>query len=58
MDPDRVELPNNFQDAPVDHLVQLIGTNTFRFNIHGLTLSPADMLERLMSHNDHIPLSP
>ncbi|KAJ8077012.1 Pho80p cyclin [Marasmius tenuissimus] len=38
----RVELPPAFEDAPIDHLVQLI----------------ADMLERLMSHNDRIPLIP
>ncbi|KAF9474563.1 cyclin-domain-containing protein [Pholiota conissans] len=39
---ERVEIPPNFEAAPVDHLVQLI----------------ADMLERLISHNDRIPLSP
>ncbi|KAF8971050.1 cyclin-domain-containing protein [Flammula alnicola] len=39
---ERVEIPANFEDAPVDDLIQLI----------------ADMLERLMSHNDRIPLSP
>ncbi|KAF8813667.1 cyclin-domain-containing protein [Phlegmacium glaucopus] len=39
---ERVEIPANFEDAPVDDLVQLI----------------ADMLDRLMSHNDLIPLSP
>ncbi|TEB37516.1 cyclin-domain-containing protein [Coprinellus micaceus] len=38
----RVELPANLEDVPIEHLVQLI----------------ADMLERLMAHNDQIPLSP
>ncbi|KIM45123.1 hypothetical protein M413DRAFT_47510, partial [Hebeloma cylindrosporum] len=36
------EIPQNFEEATIDHLVQLI----------------ADMLERLMVHNDRIPLSP
>ncbi|KAI0829635.1 cyclin-domain-containing protein [Trametes gibbosa] len=40
--PERVELPAAFEDVDVDVLVQLI----------------ADMMERLMSHNDQIPLSP
>jgi len=39
---ERVEIPANFEEAPVEDLVQLI----------------ADMLDRLMSHNDLIPLSP
>ncbi|EIN11723.1 cyclin-domain-containing protein [Punctularia strigosozonata HHB-11173 SS5] len=38
----RVELPAPFEDVDVDHLVLLI----------------ADMFERLMKHNDQIPLSP
>jgi len=38
----RIEIPANFEDAPVDYLVQLI----------------ADMIDRLMSHNDLIPLLP
>lgn len=38
----RVELPANLEDVPIEHLVQLI----------------ADMLQRLMAHNDQIPLSP
>ncbi|KAG7090888.1 hypothetical protein E1B28_009968 [Marasmius oreades] len=38
----RVELPPAFEDANVDHLFHLI----------------AEMLERLMSHNDRIPLIP
>ncbi|KAI0356211.1 cyclin-domain-containing protein [Trametes cingulata] len=40
--PERVELPAAFEDVDVDVLVQLI----------------ADMMERLMAHNDQIPLSP
>ncbi|RPD78275.1 cyclin-domain-containing protein [Lentinus tigrinus ALCF2SS1-7] len=40
--PGRVELPAAFEDVDVDVLVQLI----------------ADMMERLMAHNDQIPLSP
>jgi hypothetical protein len=35
-------LPNAFIDADIDNLVDLI----------------ADMLQRLMQHNDQIPLSP
>ncbi|TFK25523.1 cyclin-domain-containing protein [Coprinopsis marcescibilis] len=38
----KVELPANLEDVPVDSLLQLI----------------ADMLERLIVHNDRIPLSP
>ena len=38
----QIELPRNFEDVDIDHLVVLI----------------ADMLERLISHNDRIPLSP
>ncbi|KAH9942334.1 cyclin-domain-containing protein [Epithele typhae] len=40
--PERVELPAAFEDVNVDVLVQLI----------------ADMMERLMTHNDQIPLLP
>ncbi|KAJ3572384.1 hypothetical protein NP233_g3125 [Leucocoprinus birnbaumii] len=39
---DRVELPASFEEVPTDDLVELI----------------ADMLQRLMTHNDRIPLSP
>ncbi|KDQ57695.1 hypothetical protein JAAARDRAFT_130759 [Jaapia argillacea MUCL 33604] len=39
---ERVELPANFEDAGLDHLVLLI----------------SDMLGRLIAHNDQIPLSP
>ena len=43
MDPTgKIELPSAFEDADVDHLVVLI----------------ADMLDRLIEHNDRIPLSP
>ncbi|KAF9467293.1 cyclin-domain-containing protein [Collybia nuda] len=38
----RVELPTAFEEAHIDQLAQLIG----------------DMLERLMAHNDQIPLLP
>ncbi|KAF9268819.1 cyclin-domain-containing protein [Marasmius fiardii PR-910] len=38
----RVQLPPAFEDANIEHLIQLI----------------ADMLERLMSHNDRIPIIP
>ncbi|EJF65098.1 cyclin-domain-containing protein [Dichomitus squalens LYAD-421 SS1] len=40
--PERVELPAAFEDVDVDILARLI----------------ADMMERLMAHNDQIPLSP
>jgi len=39
---DKIELPRSFEQCDIDHLVVLI----------------ADMLERLMKHNDKIPLSP
>ncbi|KLO15404.1 cyclin-domain-containing protein [Schizopora paradoxa] len=39
---DKIELPKSFEHCDIDHLVVLI----------------ADMLERLMKHNDKIPLSP
>ncbi|PPR02975.1 hypothetical protein CVT26_004919 [Gymnopilus dilepis] len=42
MGSERLEVPPVFEDAPVEHLIHLI----------------ADMLERLMAHNDRIPLSP
>ncbi|KAF8904381.1 cyclin-domain-containing protein [Gymnopilus junonius] len=42
MGSERVEVPPVFEDAPVEHLIHLI----------------ADMLDRLMAHNDRIPLSP
>ncbi|KAF8893850.1 cyclin-domain-containing protein [Infundibulicybe gibba] len=38
----KVELPTAFEETHIDHLVDLI----------------ADMLDRLMAHNDRIPLSP
>ncbi|PFH52027.1 hypothetical protein AMATHDRAFT_141017 [Amanita thiersii Skay4041] len=40
--PEKVELPAAFEEVPIDHLAHLI----------------ADMLERVMAHNDQIPLSP
>ncbi|EPQ57474.1 cyclin-domain-containing protein [Gloeophyllum trabeum ATCC 11539] len=39
---ERIELPASFEDVSIDHLVLLI----------------ADMLERLIAHNDQIPLVP
>ncbi|KZT26813.1 cyclin-domain-containing protein [Neolentinus lepideus HHB14362 ss-1] len=39
---ERIELPASFEDVSIDHLVVLI----------------ADMLERLIAHNDQIPLVP
>jgi len=39
---DKVELPPAFEDVKIEHLAQLI----------------ANMLERVMTHNDQIPLSP
>src|SRR6266545_5794946 len=60
--PERVEMPTSFEDAPVDHLVQLIGTQRFLFwrdGFHSRKKSLlADMLQRLIAHNDRIPLSP
>ena len=40
--PGKIELPRAFEHADIDHLVILI----------------ADMLDRLIEHNDKIPLSP
>jgi len=54
----RVGLPANLEDVPIEHLIHLIGD----FNSPSLTFPshtfPADMLDRLMAHNDQIPLSP
>ncbi|KAI0093166.1 cyclin-domain-containing protein [Irpex rosettiformis] len=41
-EPERVRLPEGFEDVDVDILVQLV----------------ADMLVRLITHNDRVPLSP
>lgn len=60
---ERVEIPSNFEDAPVEDLVQLIGI-TLLFHPSSSVVDyyvktyVADMLDRLMSHNDLIPLSP
>lgn len=58
----RIEIPANFEDAPVDYLVQLIGVLSFHLQLQPLTRQMlyyiADMIDRLMSHNDLIPLSP
>jgi len=39
---DTIELPRSFEDIEIDHMVVLI----------------ADMLQRIITHNDHVPLSP
>jgi hypothetical protein len=57
----RVELPTAFEQADIDNLVLLIGTRFaalhLRFLLDQRDLK-ADMLERLMAHNDRIPLLP
>lgn len=57
---DRVELPAAFEDVQIDHLAQLIGISLCK-NTPSVMMSflvSADMLERVMAHNDQIPLSP
>ena len=56
----RVELPAAFEETPIDNLVQLIGTviSTRPFSTLSSGYIAADMLDRLMVHNDQIPLSP
>ena len=60
--PERVELPAAFEDVDVDILVQLIGPSSVSSSPHFYRSpspnSPADMMERLMAHNDQIPLLP
>jgi hypothetical protein len=55
-------LPPRFEDADLDHLVVLIGIVARRPHLFKLPqlilLFAADMLERLIIHNDKIPLSP
>lgn len=59
MDSERVEIPQNFEEATVDHLIQLIGISHLSSPTWFLKrVRSADMLERLMVHNDRIPLSP
>jgi len=58
---ERVEMPTNFEDSPVEHLIQLIGDiPLLALEVNAwLTNSPlADMLLRLIVLNDRIPLSP
>ena len=58
--PERVSLPAAFEEVDVDILVQLIGVcNAALCTVQPvLTIPAADMMERLMAHNDRIPLSP
>ena len=55
-----IELPNDFMDASIDHLASLIGLRSGLVNPYSSVdyLPIGDMLERLMTHNDRIPLSP
>lgn len=58
---DKFELPKSFEDCDIDHLVVLIGACSWSLLIQSgshRSSSAADMLERLMKHNDKIPLSP
>lgn len=58
---ERVELPAAFEDVDVDILVKLIGASYTLLVMRVEQLTPsitADMMERLMAHNDQIPLSP
>jgi hypothetical protein len=67
--PSPIQAPNqiiaaaNFEDADMDHLVVMIGMFAVVI-LSSLHLNPwvflytADMLERLLQHNDQIPLSP
>lgn len=57
---DKIELPKSFEDCDIDHLVVLIGACWSLLILSGSHRSSlaADMLERLMKHNDKIPLSP
>lgn len=54
----RVALPSAFEDANIDNLALLIGNQPRRTLVGGylISLPEADMLERLMAHNDQIPL--
>jgi hypothetical protein len=56
------KLPARFEDADLDHLVLLIGIAFMVVSSHVyppfFSFFPADMLQRLISHNDKIPLSP
>ncbi|PPQ98438.1 hypothetical protein CVT24_004117 [Panaeolus cyanescens] len=50
---ERVEVPADFEQVSIDSLVQLIGL-IFSF----ISVYYPDMLDRLMAHNDQIPLTP
>lgn len=52
------ELPGKFHEVSIDHLAVLIGALRFLPRFHSSKFYLADMLERLMTHNDRIPLSP
>lgn len=63
--PERVSLPANFEEVDVNVLVELIGAFTASLSNFSrlddeyfLDFLAADMMERLMAHNDRIPLSP
>ncbi|KAH8108047.1 cyclin-domain-containing protein [Cristinia sonorae] len=63
--PQRLELPSAFEDVDVNILAELIGPFIIliSYPAHALGVShiphPAgDMMERLLAHNDKIPLSP
>ena len=55
----KINLPRTFEDADIDHLVILIGILQYLLSaLVTLINLVADMLQRLMAHNDQIPLSP
>jgi hypothetical protein len=56
----RVELPAAFEEAHIDKLAQLIGMSSkaLSHNMFNGYIIKGDMLERLMAHNDQIPLLP
>lgn len=57
--PGRVELPAAFEEAEIESLALLIGDFLIgSLKRIELTRYKADMLERLMAHNDRIPLLP
>lgn len=58
----RVILPAAFEVIEIDNLASLIGISYCSVSIHSLnypsSFFEANMLERLIAHNDKIPLSP